>query len=152
MRLGKSHLNSKIKSGDDEIDQYFEDAFEIESDNLSTFYVGIINSVVVGYYAIAMTNFRYDYKGSERKWPALLIGQIGVDERYQGFGIGSELLNHAMEIAKTLSKEVGCKFLYLETYNEENVPFYQKNKFIELKRTYIKEKKQERISFFKLIE
>ncbi len=64
--------------------------------------------------------------------PAVKLGMLGVDRRWQKRGIGRRLLRDAMLKVLQISKIAGCAGLYLLA-EEEAVPFYEKLGFFALK-------------------
>ena len=66
-----------------------------------------------------------------RSLPALKIGRVCVDDRFLKKGIGSLMVQFAINIATQLSKQVGCRFLYLDAKrNQDNakdvIHFYKR--------------------------
>jgi GNAT superfamily N-acetyltransferase len=61
--------------------------------------------------------------------PALLIGRLAVDGRYQGQGLGSEIMAWVRSMALGLS--IGCRFLalHVDTRNTSAIGFYCKQGF-----------------------
>jgi len=61
--------------------------------------------------------------------PALLIGRLAVDRRYQGRSYGRHVLGFVRELAKSLPS--GCRILALQvdTRNESAIRFYEREGF-----------------------
>jgi len=67
----------------------------------------------------------YNYK----HYPAVKIARLAVDKKLQKAGIGAELINFALGIAKQdISAIVGCKFVVVDA-KAESVEFYEKRGF-----------------------
>ena len=56
------------------------------------------------------------------KWSWLYVAKLWVDERGRGQGIGTQLLAAAEELARTR----GCTDAYLDTFEYQARPFYEK--------------------------
>ncbi len=52
--------------------------------------------------------------------PALKIGRLCVDDRYLKKGIGTLIIQFTIKIAASLSKQVGCRFLYLDAKRNDD--------------------------------
>lgn len=69
--------------------------------------------------------------GIQLFWGQLHIKYLVVDEKYRGQGIGSKLLNHALNYGAKHE----CTFAFVETMSFQAPEFYQNHGFeIELKR------------------
>jgi GNAT superfamily N-acetyltransferase len=69
--------------------------------------------------------------------PAVLIGQLGVDQRFQGQGLGKLLVLHAFKSAVEASQLVGIRVILIEVdpedpLRETNLQRYQKWGFVPL--------------------
>jgi GNAT superfamily N-acetyltransferase len=56
------------------------------------------------------------------KWGWLFVAKLWVDESVRGMGFGTELLEAAEELARTR----GCIGAYLDTFEHQARPFYEK--------------------------
>lgn len=72
--------------------------------------------------------------------PALKIGRIGVHKDYCGRKLGSKMIAFAIKRALSVHRKAACRFLTLDSKNDENIPdtlkplrFYKKNGFEVLK-------------------
>ena len=67
-----------------------------------------------------------------RTYPAVLLGRLGVNRKYQGTGffIGQQVLNYVKSWFIEEDNKTGCRFLVVDAYNNERVlKFYERNKF-----------------------
>ena len=76
-----------------------------------------------------------------RSYPAVLIGRLGVSEKYKQKGIGKELMDFVKSWFIDSNNKTGCRFIVVDSYNEE-IPlrFYQSNGFLFLFSTEDQEK------------
>ncbi|MHB1462841.1 MAG: GNAT family N-acetyltransferase [Armatimonadota bacterium] len=90
---------------------------------------------VIGYYTLSMSAVESDevpHKTGIKKIPAILLGRLAVDNRYQRQNIGVRLLIHAQRSALLLSRNVGVHALIVDALNEQAAAFYRKYDFEEL--------------------
>ena len=65
-----------------------------------------------------------------RSYPAVLIGQMGVDRNFKGLNVGSQVLNYIKDWFTHPANKTGCRFLIVDALNEDKViEFYRKNGF-----------------------
>ena len=85
-------------------------------------YVAVVEDRVVGY---VLMKFRKAGQPGIVPRNILSISEFCVDERFQCFGIGTQMLNEV----KILAKAFGCTDLELNVYpqNDVAISFYQKN-------------------------
>ncbi|MFH1432275.1 MAG: GNAT family N-acetyltransferase [archaeon] len=72
-------------------------------------------------------------KGIGYHWmPALKIGRLAVDLKYQGIGVGSQIILFAIKIVERLNKYgTGCRFITVDAKrNESAEKLYKKMNFI----------------------
>ena len=84
-----------------------------------------------------------------KQLPAVKIGRLGVNSKYQKSGIGSQLLD-AIKVSFTRGNKTGCRFITVDAYNNpKTLNFYQRNDFVFL--TSKDEKDETRHMYFDLI-
>jgi GNAT superfamily N-acetyltransferase len=93
---------------------------------------------VLGYATVAMASIELtDLPASARKrlprypLPALRLGQLAVDERHEGQGIGSALLRHVLLLAAELADRAGCVGVVVDAVPEK-VDWYEKRQFLRM--------------------
>lgn len=65
-----------------------------------------------------------------RRYPAVLIGRLGVNIKYANKGIGSELLSIIKRWFIQPDNKTGCRYLAVDSYNlEQTLNYYAKNGF-----------------------
>ena len=60
--------------------------------------------------------------------PVLFLGQVAVDHKAQGLGIGSLLMHHVFEKARVIAKEVGCHAILLDVMSDGNTDAFTRRK------------------------
>lgn len=58
--------------------------------------------------------------------PAVRMGRFAVDERYQGQGLGAELLSEALRSAVSAGAVIGARVMLVDGINEGAFAFYQR--------------------------
>lgn len=135
--------------GNADLDEFFmKDALLYTENLLGKTYCYLLNSdpsIIVCAFTVSNDSVRVDLLPNSRKkkinsaiprekqmrrYPAVLIGRIGVNIGFSGQGIGTEL----MEILKIWFTEpdnkTGCRYLAVDSYNTEpTLNYYQKNGF-----------------------
>lgn len=104
-------------------------------------------------------------KQSLKSYPAVLIGRLGVDNKYMGQGIGSQVLDFVKSWFRDEGNKTGCRFVVVDAYNTDDVlSFYKKNDFKALfkdekieaeyleRNLGLNEKLHSRIMFYDLIQ
>ncbi|MFA5869913.1 MAG: hypothetical protein WC941_09475 [Candidatus Bathyarchaeia archaeon] len=56
--------------------------------------------------------------------PAVLVGQLGVDNRHRGRYAGVIMCDFVSGLAVDLSEEIGCRYIVLQT-SKKNVEYYR---------------------------
>jgi GNAT superfamily N-acetyltransferase len=120
-RLRGTHILDEFDCGDPAVNGFLRDAEIYEEKLFSRIYVVTSEDTVIGYYALASGSIHGTIEGKKTRWPSLLLGQLGVDLKYQGQGIGSILIDHVKAKARSISDEIGCRILFLHTYNSSLV-------------------------------
>lgn len=66
-----------------------------------------------------------------RRYPAVLIGRLGVNSEYKEQKIGSDLMDFIKSWFIDSNNKTGCRFLVVDSYNDQvPISYYQKNKFL----------------------
>jgi GNAT superfamily N-acetyltransferase len=95
---------------------------------------------VLGYYCASATTIefanipdRLSKKLPKYPAPAMLIGQLAVDNTIQGQGLGRILLMHALSRAVQISSEMGIFAVRVDAIDIESKQFYIKYGFVSFK-------------------
>lgn len=137
---------SKLQSGDDVSgfdcghrdtnDFLKDDALEYQKQNLAVTYVLKDNAgKVIGFVSLAMGAIKtrdapiVKIPGVEiHQYPCLKMGQLGVTKDRQGRNLGELLVLTSIKLADRLSRDVGCRFVQVDSYPEK-IGFYDKYGF-----------------------
>lgn len=139
----------KLARGDDTLDfqapavfQRFLREFAHQNQDrhhVGTTYVAITESPrIVGYATVALASIELtELPVSTRKrlprypLPALRLGQLAVDTRFEGQGIGGALLRHVLSLAVELAEKAGCVGVVADAVPDK-VDWYSKRSFLRM--------------------
>lgn len=117
------------------IQKFFDDEMDCYQNNKLSRIVVVKNwKQAIGYFAVSMNaievkqELEQDEKvpgTTTRKYPAMLIGRMGVDKKYRKKGIGKAICSYCVGLATDLSLRVGCRYVMLQT-SIDKVEFYKK--------------------------
>ncbi len=128
-RLERADIVSSFDCGDQELNHYLQ-RFAWQNQqrhSVGTTYVAAVAEapkVVIGFYTLAasgipVASFPEDWRrrvSPYREAPVLLLARLAVDRRFQGRGVGAELLTHALELALAVRGTIGCRGVVVEAY------------------------------------
>jgi len=60
-----------------------------------------------------------------RRYPAMLLGQMGIDKKHRGEKIGAMVTHFCTGLALNIAKRVACRYLVLQT-DENHLEYYRK--------------------------
>lgn len=91
---------------------------------------------IAGYFALSSDAVRltddekrgFDVRKRYAEYPAVKIGRMAIDKRFQGKGIGRVLIETVAGIARNDLPNIGSRFLTVDAYPAANA-FYEKNGF-----------------------
>lgn len=128
-RLAEDDLVKEFDCGDHALNDYLRrHAWINQQQNLvGVTYVAIDQGhprTVIGYYTLATSAIRRDSlpgeltKGLPRyqNLPVILLARLAADHRFQGSGLGKNLLRHALTMVLDLSQQIGCLYLVVDAY------------------------------------
>jgi len=132
--LTKDHDRNDFYCSDEEVDLFLKHkALQDQKLDLSRTYVltdlDANPDSIIGYYTITPILVKQevilnDKPKIKREMPTLLLGQLGVDSRFQRKGFGEMLLLNAESKALTASDLVGLRAIILDARNEGLVRWY----------------------------
>lgn len=97
-----------------------------------------ISGAVAGYVSLSSAQIEREYllKADQRNQPdplpALLLGQLAVDRRFQGKGYAASLMYYALTTATRYAGEVGCFCVLTHPLDDAVRAFYRKYDFKDL--------------------
>ncbi len=81
-----------------------------------------------------------------RSYPAVLIGRLGIDLKYQGLHLGDQLLLFIKRWFIHPDNKTGCRYIVVDAYNTpKTINYYQRNGF-----TFLYEDEADERNIFKL--
>ncbi len=120
----------------DYVKYYQYDALYDAQENLAQTYLLKLEKKVLGYFSIAMAHIRKENKdammekGTDGNIPALLISHLATDRKFLRHGVGTALIDIALDMAKSMSRYTGCRYLILHPEDDDGVKqFYAKYGF-----------------------
>jgi GNAT superfamily N-acetyltransferase len=136
--ISRFNCSDRDKTGVNEF--IHKEAIKYQQEKMGITYLFFYKTEVIAYVTVSMTciDSREAPDTDTLKWfekkkpPAMLIGQLGVDNKWRKKGIGSYLCDWCYGLALEISNEVGCRYLTLHT-EKELIQFYEKNGFKTMK-------------------
>lgn len=138
--LSREHDRKAFDCGDEDVSRFLrEKALQDQERDLSRTMV-LVNSkvsktTIVGYHTLVMTQVQQEEIPNDRPRirrgiPVILLGQLGVDVKYQGQGLSDLLLTDVQARVDEISRKVGVRALMLDARNERLAAVYEKHDFI----------------------
>jgi len=133
--LNEEHERSLFLCGEDALDRYFQT--QVTQDirrHIANCFVAVeaVTSTIAAYYTISAASILLvDLPPDETRRlpryptvPAVRIGRLAVDHRFQGSGLGGALLADAA--ARALKADAAAFTLLVDAKNDQAVAFYQR--------------------------
>jgi GNAT superfamily N-acetyltransferase len=130
-QLGAEHNRADFHSGSEPLDRYLRVAtpfvlYDTDAERIA------------GYYTLAATGLQFDDlpAAMQKKLPrypivpAILLGRLAVDQRYQGQGLGAFLLVDALR--RSLINEIVAAAVVVDAKDDAARSFYEYHNFISL--------------------
>lgn len=128
-RLAQDDFTKTFDCGDHALDSYLKRHAWInqEQNLIGVTYVAVAEGhpkIVLGYYTLANGDVPRDSLPTGitkdlpryQNLPVALLARLAVDHRFQGSGLGKNLLRHAFENILNLSRQVGCRYVIVDAY------------------------------------
>jgi len=116
----------------------YERAWPDQQEKVSATYLYYVHGILAGYASVCMDSLplgtrergltiRYKDIG------AMKLAQLGVDRQFQGRGLGALIVADVIGLARTISNQVGCRYVTLDAHPEvagwyENALGFKRNK------------------------
>jgi GNAT superfamily N-acetyltransferase len=135
--LTSSHDVSGFSCGKPQLDNWLKTrALTNQQRGFTAVVVVHVQGNVIGYYGLAPTSVvpsvlpRSIRTGQPpNPVPCLLLGQLAIDARYAGQGLGTSLLRHALERSVQASKLIGGRALIVQAIDGEAMRFWKRRGF-----------------------
>jgi ribosomal protein S18 acetylase RimI-like enzyme len=136
--LGSGHDRSGFHCGEEALDRYFHtQATQDIRRRIANCFVAVeaITGLVAAYYTLSSASIPVvDFPPEEAKrlprypsLPAVRIGRLAVDQRFQGHGLGAMMLGDAAY--RTIKADAAAFTLLVEAKNERAAAFYRHHGF-----------------------
>lgn len=138
--LSRQHDRERFDCGETEITRFLrEQALQDQEKDLSRTMVLTDETEdparVIGYHTLLLMQVRQeevpkDKPKIKRGIPVILLGQLGVDQGFQGQGYGELLLMDAQARVQEISKRTGVRAMMLDARTERLAHWYEEHDFI----------------------
>lgn len=98
-------------------------------------YATFLDGALTGFYTLsAQSVVRSEVSGwlarnAPEQIPVILLGMLGVDERWQGMGLGSDLLSDAVRRSELVAEQIGARALVVDPLGDGARAFYARRGF-----------------------
>lgn len=141
-RLDKKHKRADFCCGEQSLDRYLaERANQDAKRHIAAVFVAVPedSAEVAGYYTLSSASIQAgDLPAALQKklpryshMPAILLGRLAVDQRFQGLELGKALLYSALKQCVASSTDVAAMAVIVDAINDQAKTFYLKFEFIE---------------------
>ena len=138
--LARHHDRSRFRCGSESLDRYIRrHASQDARRNVSRVFVAIPDGLqeVAGFYTLSAGSVERQTlpEGVMKRLPrypvpVALLGRLGVDRRWSGQGLGTELLTHALRRVHHASDTLAVYAVVVDAKNEHARAFYEHFGFI----------------------
>jgi GNAT superfamily N-acetyltransferase len=137
--LTRDHNRKAFDCGDEEVTLFLrEKAMQDQERDLSRTMVLVdlddSPKKIIGYHTLLMQQVKQEEIPNDRPRitrgiPVILLGQLGIDNNFQGKGLGDLLLMDAQARTDEISRKIGVRALMLDARNERLAEWYGKHDF-----------------------
>ena len=132
--MSLAHRRGAFSCGEPALDEYIRQyARQQQTRGLNRTYVALVVEAgdIAGYYSINASSvltadFPSELKLPRYPVPALRIGRLAVDTRFQGHGLGHLLLRHSFNLALEMAERVGIFAVVVDAKHAQATAFYKK--------------------------
>ena len=130
-----------------------KEAVRFQEERLGVTYLVYIHSELIGFVTISMAHIKTQKMHLDDKlkiqienYPALQIGQIGIEKSFQKKGLGRRIMKWCMSEAIKYSEQIGCRILVLNSL-PTSIGFYERCNFVAIKG----QEKRKQITMYQVI-
>ena len=129
-QLDLSNFDCSFEEEDLGLNEFIHtEALEYQQDNMCSTYVFFHQNIPVGFvtiamYAIEVKETKLLRVTSEKRYPALLLGRLGVANNYRKRHVGLCMVQWTVARAQVMAKEIGCRFVVVLT-RQSKINFYK---------------------------
>lgn len=134
--LNATHECGAFSSGVEQLDEWLKrHALHNELGGGSRSFVICAGRGVVGYYSLAAGSVIHGVAtGRVRRnmpdpVPVILLGRLAIDRRWQGRGLGADLLRDAVLRALSAGQTIGVRAILVHAISEDAKAFYERHGF-----------------------
>jgi len=137
-KLRREHAVEAFDCGHAELNRFLQQhALQNQQGGGAQTYVGLVNSTVVGYYALAVGSVEQEAapervkKGlAKHAIPIMLLARLAVDRHWQKQGIGAALLRDGVLRTLQAAEIAGIRALAVHAKDDAARGFYQRFDFV----------------------
>lgn len=133
--LKQEHLSclESFSCGEPALDQWLKTrAYANQVNGSSRTYLAFDGQTLVGFYCISVYSLQHNLLNASLRRnmpdpiPVILLGRLAVDVRYQGKGLGTMLVSHALAMTRKIADIGGVVGLAVHPFSENEISFYKK--------------------------
>lgn len=137
-KLNNNHPTEVFNCGNEDLNNFLiDDSMDQMKSKVNVTYVCKYNKEIAAYFTVSADSIRIKDISDEdkellinrnityRSLPALKLGRLAVDKKFQNQGIGTVLLSRIILQALELSKKIGLRFIIVDAY-KKSLNFYEK--------------------------
>ncbi|MCM1108878.1 MAG: GNAT family N-acetyltransferase [Clostridium sp.] len=148
LRQGIQEAYSGFSCGNEDLDSFFHNDYIPYEDELmgkSYCFFHDKDNAIVGAFTVCNASIHNRllssgakkamaaYLNEEKRninYPAILLGRLGISQKYQGLHIGSELMDFIKAWFIEPKNKTGCRYILVDAYNTDcTIGFYKRNGF-----------------------
>lgn len=131
--LSERHDKASFDCGNELINAYLKTmANQHAKKGISVTHILADGKQIKGFYTLSCGYLEQPIKGYPNKTPVVLIGRIGVDNRYQGQRLSQDLVRNALHQIKQSSQTLGIAFAVIDAKTEALAQYYERFGFVRL--------------------
>ncbi|MGL4670335.1 MAG: N-acetyltransferase, partial [Methanobacteriaceae archaeon] len=126
-KLSFSYDFSQFDCGFEDLNDFIQnDALIQQSAKLNVTYAVIYQNKILAYFSILADNILFKNLGSEiedlseighyKTYPAVKIGRLAIDKKYQKLGLGNDILKQIIMNINFYSEKLGIRFITVDAY------------------------------------